>query len=291
MRYIILFATLIFSACNQATNSTSPDASKDSLNKNNPPVTAQPSERLDVQPVFDKYNVKKGFFVLMDATNGQARMFNSELATEAYSPMSTFKIPNTLIALESGAVKSPTEVIKWNGKKGWMPDWNRDHDLRSAFKYSVFPFYQEVARRAGKAKMQDYLNKFDYGNKVIGNFIDSFWIDGSLKINAAQQIGFLRKVHEGNLPVSKEALAVLKDAMVASKDDTYILRSKTGTGEIAKGEFIGWYVGYVENGKDTYYFASAVFGDNPASVRKKRLQIAEEILREKCSLPSLKAPL
>jgi len=30
-------------------------------------------------------------------------------------PASTFKIPNTLIALEEGVIKSDSEVIKWDG--------------------------------------------------------------------------------------------------------------------------------------------------------------------------------
>lgn len=251
-------------------------------------TAAEGNRALSVAPVYAKYKVQKGFFAISDGQNGSIRYFNKDLATQAFSPMSTFKIPNTLIALESKAVKDETEVLIWDKQKRLLSDWNRDHDLRSAYKYSVLWFYQEVAKKVGKAKMQQYVTKFDYGNKDISGAVDQFWFDNSLKITADEQIAFLKKVHSGNLPVEKSSLNTLKEIMTTEKSNDFILRSKTGTGELDSKEHIGWYVGYIEKGKDVYFFASAVFGANANEVRKSRLQIVEEILREQCKMPSLK---
>ena len=51
---------------------------------------------------------------------------------EAMLPASTFKIPNSLIALETGVVADPDkEVFKWDGVKRSIEPWNKDHTLRT----------------------------------------------------------------------------------------------------------------------------------------------------------------
>ena len=63
---------------------------------------------------------------------------------QAFLPASTFKIPNSLIALETGVVGDPDkDVFKWDGVKRSIEAWNQDHTLRSAIAASVVPVYQE----------------------------------------------------------------------------------------------------------------------------------------------------
>ena len=72
---------------------------------------------------------------------------------EAKLPASTFKIPNSIIALETGVVGDPDkDVFKWDGVTRSFEAWNRDHTLRSAIAASAVPVYQEIARRIGAAK-------------------------------------------------------------------------------------------------------------------------------------------
>jgi Penicillin binding protein transpeptidase domain len=40
-------------------------------------------------------------------------------------------------------------------------EWDRDHELASALKFSVVWFYQEIARRIGAERMQSKLNAFN----------------------------------------------------------------------------------------------------------------------------------
>jgi beta-lactamase class D len=114
-------------------------------------------------------------------------------AKERFLPASTFKIFNSLAALESGVIKDQDEIIKWDSiPRGWEK-WDMDHNLRSAIKYSAVWFYQELARRIGEEKMRSYINKTGYGNKNIEGGIDLFWLQGELKISAMEQIEFLKK--------------------------------------------------------------------------------------------------
>ena len=85
---------------------------------------------------------------------------------EGRLPASTFKIPNSIIALETGVVEDPDkDVFKWDGVTRSIEAWNKDHTLRSAIAVSAVPVYQEIARRIGAERMQKYLDLMDYGNR------------------------------------------------------------------------------------------------------------------------------
>src|SRR3982074_1121772 len=88
---------------------------------------------------------------------------------EAKLPASTFKIPNSIIALETGVVADPhKDIFKWDGVTRSIEAWNKDHTLRSAISVSAVPVYQEIARRIGQERMQKYLDLFEYGNRDLG---------------------------------------------------------------------------------------------------------------------------
>ena len=117
---------------------------------------------------------------------------------EAKLPASTFKIPNSMIALETGVVADPDkDVFKWDGVVRSIEAWNKDHTLRSAIAASAVPVYQEIARRIGAERMQKYVDLFDYGNRDIGGGIDQFWLTGNLRIDPVQQVDFVDRLRRG----------------------------------------------------------------------------------------------
>src|ERR1044072_2763245 len=93
---------------------------------------------------------------------------DTDRSGQAYLPASTYKIPNSLIALETGVVQDPDkDVFKWDGVKRSIEAWNQDHTLRSAIAASAVPVYQEIARRIGAGRMQKNVHLPDYGNHNI----------------------------------------------------------------------------------------------------------------------------
>ena len=70
-------------------------------------------------------------------------------------------------------------MIKWDGIKRWNEDWNKDLNMREAFKVSAVPYFQEVARRIGKDTMQQWIDTLGYGNMKYQRPIDSFWLNNS----------------------------------------------------------------------------------------------------------------
>jgi beta-lactamase class D len=75
---------------------------------------------------FDENKVD-GCFALMNNATGNFTVYNFERYKDsAYTPASTFKIVNSLIGLQTGRIVNDSMVIKWDGKKRWNEEWNKD---------------------------------------------------------------------------------------------------------------------------------------------------------------------
>lgn len=189
--------------------------------------------------------------------------YNQQRNETAFLPGSTFKILNSLIALETGVIDNELAILTWDGiSRPLVPEWNQDLNMREAFKFSAVWFYQVLARRAGHEKMQMLVNKSDYGNQNIGTLedIDNFWLTGKLRITPQAQIQFLRRFYHNNLPFSRRSLSIVKDIMIAEQTPDYTLRGKTGLVGFGSQTTpqIGWYVGYLEKGGNVYFFATNI---------------------------------
>jgi beta-lactamase class D len=182
---------------------------------------------------------------------------DTDRSGEAKLPASTFKVPNSVIALETGVVGDPDrDVFKWDGTVRIIEAWNRDHTLRSAIAASAVPVYQEIARRIGGMRMQKYLDLFEYGNRDIGGGIDQFWLTGNLRIDPVQQVDFVDRLRRGALPVSKRSQELVCDILPVTKTGDSVIRAKSGLlgAEIGKPS-LGWLVGWAEKGDARTVFA------------------------------------
>jgi len=226
-------------------------------------------------------------FVLYDRTSGRLRRYDAERAAVRFSPCSTFKIPNSLIALESGVVDGADTSKAWNEKKHpcdlerqgkeRCDTLSRDHTLRSALKNSVVWYYQEIATEVGEPAMQRYVDVFDYGNRDLTGGVDRFWLSSSLLISADEQIAFLRRFYDGKLGSARNT-EVVKDILVVEETETYRLSAKTGMGLTPQGRPLGWWVGYVERGDRVYFFALNVEADTWDVIRENRVPKARQAL-------------
>jgi beta-lactamase class D len=171
-----------------------------------------------------------GVFVAYDPSAKALVGSDAQRAAQAILPASTFKIANSIIALETGVVADPDrDMFKWDGVTRAFPDWNRDHTLRSAIAASAVPVYQEVARRVGTERMQALVDKLDYGNRDIGGApIDYFWLSGNLRISPLQQIEFLDRLRRGALDVSKRSQDLTRDILPVTKIGNALIRAKSG---------------------------------------------------------------
>ncbi len=204
---------------------------------------------------------------------------DTERSGEPKLPASTFKIPNSVIALETGVVGDPDkDVFKWDGVVRGIEAWNRDHTLRTAIAVSAVPVYQEIARRIGAERMQQYLDLFEYGNRDIGGGIDQFWLTGNLRIDPVQQIDFVDRLRRGVLPVAKRSQDLVRDILPVTKAGDSIIRAKSGLlgAELGKPS-LGWMVGWAEKGSAQTVFALNMDCPEPRHVAE-RMNITQQCL-------------
>lgn len=217
------------------------------------------NDDLELAKIFEEAGVK-GTIIIQEKNSKNQMVFNSERANQRLSPASTFKIANSIIAVESGILKDQTEIIKWDGKKRFLDAWNKDQNLKTAFRSSCVWFYQELAKRTGKDRYREMLAKFYYGNQYLGDDITTFWLvqpTAILKITPLEQLSFLQNFYNKKLPISDRTYDIVKDIMLQKETEEYKLYFKTGAAtKDWKGH--GWYVGFVESKGKTWFFVTNI---------------------------------
>ncbi len=222
---------------------------------------------------FQENNVN-GTFVLKNLGTNEILIYNKERSNKEFVPASTFKILNSMIALQESSIESINDTIKWDGINRSFKSWNKDQTMKSALPISCVWFYQELARRTGQEKMQEWIDKTNYGNKKIENKIDRFWLDGNLAISTNEQIDFLEKLVKNELSFDKNIQKTVKGIMITDSTTNYIIHSKTGW-----SQDIGWNVGYVEAKDNVWIFALNIDMEN-LSKGKLRKILTYDILSE-----------
>lgn len=215
-------------------------------------------QQVNFQKHFEDFGVD-GSVIIYDLNNDLFYQHNRERNNTAFLPASTYKIPHSLIALETGVIKDDVEVITWDGITRDLEQWNLDLNLRLAFKYSAVWFYQILARKIGYSRMQNFVNQIQYGNQQIGEKqdLENFWLSGTLRITPQQQINFLRRLYDNELPFAQKNIDLVKDIAITEQSSGYILRAKTGWASATNPQ-IGWYIGYLEQNNNVYFFATNI---------------------------------
>jgi beta-lactamase class D len=244
----------------------------------------------DLRPYFKN---TEGCFVLYDLKQKRYLRHNAARCRQRFSPFSTFKIPNSLIGLETGVIKDAEFVIPWDRAKyppqeNWNVEpfkhWGQDQTLRTAIKYSVLWYYRELALRVGAERMQQYVSKFNYGNRDSSGPLNGFWLNSNLRISADEQIEFLKQLYQGRLPVAPRSLQIVKDILTLEQTGKYKLSGKTGGGPLGE-RALGWFVGYVETQGNVYFFALNLEAANFMALRDERIRLTKEILKGLGYLP------
>ncbi|AVO44191.1 class D beta-lactamase [Phreatobacter cathodiphilus] len=241
------------------------------------PALAASPDRPDLAGIFRDHGAS-GTFALVDGATGEATISDARRAGRRLVPASTFKIPNSLIAFETGAVADADTVLPYGGGRTSNPAWARDMSLRDAMPISNVPIFQEVARRVGLARYRDWLAKLDYGNRDPGTVVDRFWLDGPLRISATEEARFNLRLAQKGLPASQRAQTLVHDIVRLETADGATLYGKTGW-FVKRGETsVGWWTGWVERGSRIHAFTLNM--DMPQmAMAPQRLEIGRAALK------------
>lgn len=239
-----------------------------------------PEERPELGREFEAAGLV-GTIALFDTQTGKVACSNLARCKEAVVPASTFKIPNSMIALETGAVEGPDTMLRWDGKEYQVAAWNQDLTFREAFRVSCLPCYQAIARKVGPQQESDWVKKLGYGNADTSGGVDRFWIWGGLRISPLEQIEFLRRFDQNKLPISERTADLVRDIMTLDVTENYVLRAKTGAVRVEDvGRELYWFVGWLELGDRRAFFATLLEGHAPgADMMVLRRALTERTLK------------
>ncbi len=247
-------------------------------------LAAETAEERDFSAAFGSYS---GAFVLYDGAHQSWLRYHPEQCRVRSTPCSSFKVLNSLIALETGVASGPDFRLPWDGTQYSIEPWNHDQTLRSAFSVSCVWYFQALATRVGLARYQQILPKVGYGNNDVTGGATQFWLQSSLTISPDEQVEFLRRLHTRKLPFSDKTVDTVLDIMTLSRTGQTIFRGKTGsTGPKPKDmEPLGWFIGSVSTPSGDYFFATRVTGGENPDGRAARM-ITESILSTLKILPA-----
>ena len=252
--------------------------------------TTQDSKKYIVKSEYKKYFDScgvDGSVVIYDLSKNEWIVSDTTEITKETLPASTFKIINLLIALETKTIKDEHEIVKWVGstdttKYGYRPEIYHDMSVKEAFEVSAGWVFVELAKKIGKENYKKYLTLCQYGNNNLSQVDADFWNFGEFAISPLNQVEFLVKLYGERLPFSKRNVGIVKNVMINEQTDHYTLRAKTGWTR-DKNINTGWWVGYVENKNDVYFFATRLLQNrkfNRSDFGSCRKEITKKIFKE-----------
>ncbi|MBG9446093.1 BlaR1 family beta-lactam sensor/signal transducer [Cytobacillus firmus] len=221
-----------------------------------------------------------GSFVLYDKEADQYLIHNKNQSTSRVSPNSTYKIYSALLGLESGSITDENSSAKWNGLKYPIDSWNGDQDLTSAIRNSVTWYFQSLDKQVQPGRIQTFLDRIRYGNRDLSGGIEEYWLESSLKISPVEQVQLLKNFYVNQFGFKEKNIQTVKDSIKLERNEGAILSGKTGTGTVNGKNINGWFIGYVESGQDTYFFATNIQNENNSN-GSKAAEITLSILKQK----------
>lgn len=207
-----------------------------------------------------------------------------------HPPNSTFKIAISLMGYDDGILLDEThpELPFKDGYTEVLEAWKQPQNPSSWMKTSCVWYSQVVVEKLGLNKFSDYVSKLNYGNKDVSgdkgknNALTSSWISSSLRVSPTEQIEFLQKLINDELPVSKKSQEMTKNILfVGELSNGWKIYGKTGTGNLVNVDGIshkdlqfGWFVGWLSKGNRTITFVNYLEDkekqDNLAGPRAKK---------------------
>ena len=226
--------------------------------------------------------------IVAEASSGKV-VTNEGNCDRRVTSASTFKLAIALMGYDSGFLidaKTP-ELPFRKGYVDWRKQWRHAQTPESWMRESVVWYSQQITRHLGPERFKAYVEAFDYGNRDLSgdrgkdNGLTNAWLSSSLQISPREQIAFLRKLVNRQLPVSAKAYdmtAAISD--YGMQPSGWHVHGKTGAGlpvradgTKIRGKAYGWFVGWADKGDRTVVFARLIQDserrDTPPSFRAR----------------------
>ena len=112
-----------------------------------------------------------------------------------------------------------------------------------------------------------------------------FWLSGTLRVFAMEQVEFLQRLYHNALSFSLVGQRLVKDLMVNEAGQKWILRARSGWVAVPEQPAIGWWDGWAERAKGLVFFAINISRTKGLADAPKRQAIATKVLQSIGALP------
>jgi beta-lactamase class D len=233
--------------------------------------------------------------IVADAGSDEVFLEKGDCATRV-TPASTFKVPLAVMGYDSGYLEDAEEPVLpfMKGYPDWGGDaWRQPTSPKRWMELSVVWYSQRIAEFLGYEQLRDYADAFGYGNADMAgdpgkdNGLERAWIASSLKISPREQVEFLKKLVNHELPVASDAMDRAME-IVERRDieDGWGVQGKTGMAYSRKadgtpeyGRPYGWYIGWARRDERTVVFARLIQDEKKQEPRTS-LRARDSILKE-----------
>lgn len=210
--------------------------------------------KIDPVDLSDCFNGIEGCFVLYDVGEDKYIVYNEELACKRSSPYSTYKPFIALNALENNIILPDKNSLPWDGQEYYFKEWNRDQNLDTAMENSVNWYFSELDNKLGRTMVISFLKDINYGNCRLKGSMDSYWLEGSLKVSSMEQAKAYAQLYTNEFNCKRENIGAVLSSIKLG--DGYY--GKTGTGQVDGKTVRGWFNGVYESKGKVYGFSCRI---------------------------------
>ena len=172
-----------------------------------------------------------GSFALLENGTGKFTIAGlSHYKDSASSPLSSFFILPSLIALDKG-------IINQN-QASWVS-------------MDSTPYYQNIITQLGRQEILKTIDSIKYGKGLVSANMNEFWKDGSLTITADEQLGLMKRAFFKELPFQKRSQEIFKKMILKEENSNYKLSYLTAADSTTNNS---WVIGYEEENTHIYFF-------------------------------------
>jgi beta-lactamase class D len=202
-------------------------------------------------------------YIIAQAKDGKViAQSNEKRCQERFPPCSTLKPIIALMAFEKGLLKDETSIIKWDGTRYSRAELNDNQTPITWMKFSVNWANDKIIAQLGRPTVENFLQKWFYGNHDFSKGEGFMVPDALLKISSVEQINLFRNIWNKKLVASPQNMDLIKKILfIENLEKQSKLYGKTGSCcldhncEQKAGRQFGWFVGVLENGENKYAFA------------------------------------
>jgi beta-lactamase class D len=212
------------------------------------------NEKAEWGKVYQELNIDSAAFEVCEQSKERVYYFNKAKGNQLAIPGSAFHVLLGLIAIEQDVLVNEDERIVPDAQSTWKDSIT----LRKAMSDNRIDVFATLARKIGKPELQFWIDTLRYGNKLIGNSVDSCWYNNTLRATPDEQVGFLKKMYFGELPFSSRSQKIIQSILLQEdkmKYRLYYVKSVHNNNGLQSG----LQVGFLEDSTaHPYFFANAI---------------------------------